>query len=63
MLETKLKTAGIDHTVLHVKDLVRSKQFYMEVLGMTVKHKTPPMRFSGAATGRWYLSSKLRKKR
>ena len=39
MLETRLKTAGIDHTVLHVKDLARSKRFYMEVLGMTVNHE------------------------
>ncbi len=39
MLETRLKTAGIDHTVLHVKDLARSKKFYMEVLGMTVNHE------------------------
>ncbi len=33
MLETRLKTSGIDHTVLHVKVLARSKKFYMEVLG------------------------------
>ena len=39
MLETKLKTVGIDHTVLHVSDLERSRRFYMDLLGMTVAHE------------------------
>ena len=33
MTTTKLKVTGIDHVVLHVADVERSKRFYMEVLG------------------------------
>jgi catechol 2,3-dioxygenase-like lactoylglutathione lyase family enzyme len=33
MTSTKLKVTGINHVVLHVTDLERSKRFYMEVLG------------------------------
>ena len=33
MNTTKLKVTGIDHVVLHVADVERSKKFYMEVLG------------------------------
>ena len=51
MLETKLKTAGIDHTVLHVKDLVRSKHFYREVLGMTVNHEDATHSFLWCGNG------------
>ena len=40
MLETSLKTVGIDHTVLHVSDLERSRRFYTDVLGMTVAHES-----------------------
>jgi len=39
MLETKLRTKGIDHTVLHVKDVAKSRKFYLDVLGMTVNHE------------------------
>ena len=39
MLETGIRTAGIDHTVLHVSDLARSRKFYTDVLGMTVNHE------------------------
>ena len=31
-----IETSGIDHIVLHVADVARSKQFYREVLGMSV---------------------------
>jgi catechol 2,3-dioxygenase-like lactoylglutathione lyase family enzyme len=31
-----IETSGIDHVVLHVSDVERSKQFYTEILGMTV---------------------------
>jgi glyoxylase I family protein len=34
-----LKVSGIDHVVLHVKDLARSKRFYVEFLGMEVDHE------------------------
>ena len=33
MTTTKLKVTGINHVVLHVKDLERSKKFYVDVLG------------------------------
>ena len=35
-----LQTKGIDHVVLHVSDLARSKKFYIELLGMTVERET-----------------------
>lgn len=40
MQQTRLKTIGIDHTVLHVRDLARSKRFYIDILGMTVRHES-----------------------
>ena len=40
MLETRIKTIGIDHTVLHVSDLERSKRFYIDLLGMPVAHES-----------------------
>jgi catechol 2,3-dioxygenase-like lactoylglutathione lyase family enzyme len=33
MPSTKLKVTGINHVVLHVTDVERSKRFYMDVLG------------------------------
>jgi catechol 2,3-dioxygenase-like lactoylglutathione lyase family enzyme len=33
MTTTKLRVTGINHVVLHVADVQRSKQFYVEVLG------------------------------
>jgi catechol 2,3-dioxygenase-like lactoylglutathione lyase family enzyme len=33
MPSTKLRVTGINHVVLHVTDVERSKRFYMEVLG------------------------------
>jgi len=32
-MTTKLRVTGINHVVLHVTDVERSRQFYMEVLG------------------------------
>ena len=42
MVQSKLriKTTGIDHVVLWVSDLARSKRFYTDLLGMTVAHET-----------------------
>ena len=37
----QLKTTGLDHVVLHVKDVSVSKQFYVELLGMEVEHENP----------------------
>ena len=30
-----IQTSGVDHVVLHVNDVQRSRRFYTEVLGMT----------------------------
>jgi catechol 2,3-dioxygenase-like lactoylglutathione lyase family enzyme len=38
--KTQLKVIGIDHVVLHVRDLARSRKFYVEVLGFQVIHDT-----------------------
>jgi catechol 2,3-dioxygenase-like lactoylglutathione lyase family enzyme len=35
MEETMIQTSGVDHVVLHVNDVQRSRMFYTEVLGMT----------------------------
>jgi len=35
MEETMIQTSGVDHVVLHVNDVQRSRKFYTEVLGMT----------------------------
>ena len=35
-----LKMTGVDHVVLHVRDLARAKRFYLNVLGLTVEHET-----------------------
>ena len=40
MLKTGLKTVGLDHVVLHVNDLAKSKKFYTGLLGMTVAHES-----------------------
>jgi catechol 2,3-dioxygenase-like lactoylglutathione lyase family enzyme len=40
MLSTALRVTGIDHVVLHVADLERSKRFYMDLLGFTVAHES-----------------------
>jgi catechol 2,3-dioxygenase-like lactoylglutathione lyase family enzyme len=34
--KTKIEVTGLDHVVLHVRDLERSKHFYHEVLGLPV---------------------------
>ena len=35
-----IKTTGIDHVVLWVSNLERSKRFYIDLLGMTVHHES-----------------------
>lgn len=35
----RIKTTGIDHVVLWVNDLERSKRFYMDLLGMRMAHE------------------------
>ena len=36
-----IKATGIDHMVVHVKDVSRSRQFYVDLLGMEVAHENP----------------------
>lgn len=40
MIGNALKVTGIDHVVLHVRDLKRAKKFYMELLGFKVAHES-----------------------
>jgi catechol 2,3-dioxygenase-like lactoylglutathione lyase family enzyme len=40
MIQTSLKVTGIDHVVLWVRDLRRSKDFYIGLLGMRVAHES-----------------------
>jgi catechol 2,3-dioxygenase-like lactoylglutathione lyase family enzyme len=43
---SKLKVTGINHVVLHVADLERSRAFYMKVLGFDDRGSVPGMRAS-----------------
>ena len=43
---SKLKVTGINHVVLHVADLERSRTFYIEVLGFDDRGSVPGMRAS-----------------
>ena len=40
MLKTSLKVTGIDHVVLHVANLERSRRFYIDVLGFQIAHES-----------------------
>ncbi len=51
MQETKVRTAGIDHTVLHVSNLAHSREFYLDVLGMTVNHEDDTHAFLWCGNG------------
>lgn len=46
MRTSKLKVTGINHVVLHVADLARSRAFYMELLGFDDRGSVPGMRAS-----------------
>lgn len=37
MTKPAVKLSAIDHVVIHVRDVARSKTFYIDVLGMTVR--------------------------
>lgn len=39
-MKAPFQLTGIDHVVLHVKDLARAKKFYVDFLGMEVEHKS-----------------------
>ena len=43
---SKLKVTGINHVVLHVTDLDRSRTFYMQALGFDDRGSVPGMRAS-----------------
>ena len=36
-----IQANGINHVVLHVSDVPKAKEFYTEILGMTVAHEGP----------------------
>ncbi|HWO42137.1 MAG TPA: VOC family protein [Candidatus Eisenbacteria bacterium] len=38
-MEAPIQVNGIDHVVLHVKDLPRAKKFYVDFLGMKIDHE------------------------
>ena len=46
MATSTLKVTGINHVVLHVADLDRSRAFYMDVLGFDDRGAVPGMRAS-----------------
>lgn len=35
----RIKATGIDHMVVHVEDVSRARQFYVDLLGMEVAHE------------------------
>ena len=50
MIGTALKVTGIDHVVLHVRDLEKAKRFYIELLGFTVGHESSWQSFLGCGS-------------
>ncbi|HTE86590.1 MAG TPA: VOC family protein [Dehalococcoidia bacterium] len=40
LAKTKIQVTGLDHVVLHVRDLKRSKHFYLDLLGLPVYRET-----------------------
>jgi glyoxylase I family protein len=38
-MESPFKVTGLDHIVLHVKDLPRARQFYVDFLGLEVERE------------------------
>ncbi|HSF32261.1 MAG TPA: VOC family protein [Candidatus Tectomicrobia bacterium] len=45
-----IRTNGIDHLVLHVRDVARAKKFYTELLGMTVYRENDDQAFLHCGT-------------
>jgi len=40
LAKTTIQVTGLDHVVLHVRDLARSKRFYLDLLGLPVYRET-----------------------
>ena len=40
-----MKVSGLDHLVLHVRDMARAKKFYVDVLGMTIERENSSQTF------------------
>ena len=38
--KTRIEVTGLDHVVLHVRDLQRSRRFYHELLGLPIYRET-----------------------
>lgn len=58
--KTALKVTGVDHVVLHVSDLERSKRFYIDLLGMTVAHESNWQSFLHCGNGQMVALFTLR---
>ena len=50
MIGNALKVNGIDHVVLHVRDLEQAKRFYMDLLGFQVAHESSWQSFLSCGT-------------
>jgi catechol 2,3-dioxygenase-like lactoylglutathione lyase family enzyme len=51
MIQTSLKVTGIDHVVIYVSDLARSKRFYIDLLGMEIAQETEHQCFLHCGAG------------
>jgi catechol 2,3-dioxygenase-like lactoylglutathione lyase family enzyme len=49
--QTSLQVTGIDHVVMYVSDLARSRRFYLGLLGMTVAHENEHQCFLHCGNG------------
>ena len=45
-----MKVTGVDHVVLHVRDMARARHFYVDVLGMIVEHESSWQTFMHCGT-------------
>ena len=54
MDHAKLKVTGINHVVLHVADLDRSRTFYMEILGFEDRGMSTPTGHAGQLPTLWH---------
>ena len=45
-----MKVSGLDHVVLHVRDMSRARHFYVDVLGMKVERETSSQTFMHCGT-------------
>ena len=53
-----IQATGVDHVVLHVDDVQRSKKFYTEILGMTPYREDEGQVFCTPAVRAWHYSKR-----